>query len=237
MNQSHKYILLIETATEICSVAIGCYINRDNYNIVDELTIDKSMSHSEVLTVAIATLIAKHNLPFKDFSAIAISGGPGTYTGLRIGFATAKGIAFGSNIKLIVVDTLRSWIDFGLQNLKNVQRNEKIKDNNITHICAVMSSRRMEVIYGITAINNPSTPTISTISKISELGLMDNNIFFIGNGVTKLQEMNPNIALQFLNSFKVRASLLLPNAIQLHLEGEYTHLHNATPMYIRAFGQ
>ena len=96
------YILNIETATTVCSVSLSM-----DGNILGYKEIDNGFTHSENLHLFINELLIDLNISIKQLSAIAISKGPGSYTGLRIGVSAAKGLAYALNIPLISVDTLK----------------------------------------------------------------------------------------------------------------------------------
>lgn len=96
------YILNIETATKNCSVSIA----KDGITLNCKQLAEEGYSHAEKLHVFIEQVLLETNLSFKDLSAIAVSQGPGSYTGLRIGVSAAKGLCFALDIPLIAVDTL-----------------------------------------------------------------------------------------------------------------------------------
>lgn len=96
-------ILCIETATEICSVCIS--VNGTPVGLIES---SEPYSHSSQLTSLIIESMASSGLQFSDLDAIAVSSGPGSYTGLRVGFSTAKGLCFGLDIPFIGIDTLES---------------------------------------------------------------------------------------------------------------------------------
>jgi len=96
------YILNIETATKNCSVAIAL----DGKTILCREIAEVGYSHAEKLHVFIESILSDVQITFKDLSAIAISQGPGSYTGLRIGVSAAKGLCFALEIPLIAIDTL-----------------------------------------------------------------------------------------------------------------------------------
>ena len=98
------YILNIETSTKACSVAI----HKNGNLIALKESITENFSHSEKLLVFVEELIETSQIKLVDISAIAVSMGPGSYTGLRIGVATAKGLCYGLNIPLISISTLKS---------------------------------------------------------------------------------------------------------------------------------
>jgi tRNA threonylcarbamoyladenosine biosynthesis protein TsaB len=97
------YILHIETATKNCSVAIA----KDGQTLVCREIAEEGYSHAEKLHVFIEEALAEANLAYKDLAAIAVSQGPGSYTGLRIGVSAAKGLCFALGIPLIAIDTLK----------------------------------------------------------------------------------------------------------------------------------
>jgi tRNA threonylcarbamoyladenosine biosynthesis protein TsaB len=97
------YILNIETATKNCSVALA----KAGKTIVCKEIAEEGYSHAEKLHVFIAEILQELQLNFKDLAAIAVSQGPGSYTGLRIGVSAAKGLCFALDIPMIAVDTLQ----------------------------------------------------------------------------------------------------------------------------------
>jgi tRNA threonylcarbamoyladenosine biosynthesis protein TsaB len=97
------YILNLETATKNCSVSIS----QNGQTILCKVMAEAGYSHAEKLHVFIEDCIKESNISFKDLSAIAVSQGPGSYTGLRIGVSAAKGLCFALDLPLIAVDTLQ----------------------------------------------------------------------------------------------------------------------------------
>jgi len=98
-----SYILNIETATKNCSVALA----KEGKTILCKEIAEEGYSHAERLHVFIEEIIKESGITFQDISAIAVSQGPGSYTGLRIGVSAAKGLCFALDIPLIAVDTLQ----------------------------------------------------------------------------------------------------------------------------------
>jgi len=104
MHTTDVYILNIETATKNCSVALA----KNGTTIALREIAEEGYSHAEKLHVFINELILEIKISFEDLSAIAVSQGPGSYTGLRIGVSSAKGLCYALNIPLIAIDTLKS---------------------------------------------------------------------------------------------------------------------------------
>ncbi|MGG7034989.1 MAG: tRNA (adenosine(37)-N6)-threonylcarbamoyltransferase complex dimerization subunit type 1 TsaB [Flavobacterium sp.] len=125
------YILNIETATKNCSVSLA----KDGETVICKEISDQGYSHAEKLHVFIEEIIKETGLDFKDLSAIAISQGPGSYTGLRIGVSSAKGLCFALNIPLIAVDTLQ------------ILASQVKVDNGF--IVPMLDARRMEVYSAV----------------------------------------------------------------------------------------
>ena len=96
-------ILSIDTATAVCSVALT-----QNGRRLDDIKVKEERSHANLLTLTIQDILKGNNVGFRELSAIAISQGPGSYTGLRIGVSTAKGLSYTLSIPLIGVSTLKA---------------------------------------------------------------------------------------------------------------------------------
>lgn len=128
-------ILHIETSTKICSVALS-----ENGKLLDYNSYAESgFVHSEKLTIFIEQLLQKNNHFPKDLKAISIAGGPGSYTGLRIGVSTAKGLCYALDIPLIAIDSLLSLASWAKENEPDFSGN----------FCAMIDARRMEVFSAI----------------------------------------------------------------------------------------
>lgn len=166
-------ILHLETATKVCSVALS----RDGELISLQEINDEQYSHGENLTILIQKALEEVDLKMSDLSAVSIASGPGSYTGLRIGASTAKGICYALNIPLIAIDALTS--------LAYLAR-EKYEGMNI---CAVIDARRMEVYNLIT--DQDLNPLKEISADIIEQDTYDEFVPFvcIGDGALKLAEL------------------------------------------------
>ncbi|QSS98073.1 tRNA (adenosine(37)-N6)-threonylcarbamoyltransferase complex dimerization subunit type 1 TsaB [Psychroflexus sp. ALD_RP9] len=172
-----SYILCIETATTNCSVSLGF---QDKLLEVKELN-SKSYSHAEQLHPFIHSLIAKHNITISNLSAVAVSEGPGSYTGLRIGVSAAKGIAYAAEIPLIATSTLQS---LALQVKPS-------SDSDL--IIPMLDARRMEVYTQsftstYKAITSVEAKILDPSSFLNEAN--KHHIHFIGDGVEKFIKMS-----------------------------------------------
>ena len=126
-----SYILNIETATKNCSVALA----RDGKTVLCKEIAEQGYSHAERLHVFMEEIINEANISFSDLEAIAVSKGPGSYTGLRIGVSSAKGLCYALEIPLLAIDTLTILAN-GIQ-----------VDNGI--IIPMIDARRMEVYSAV----------------------------------------------------------------------------------------
>lgn len=175
----NTYILNIETATTNCSVSLS----RNGETIVLKEDYDKNYSHAEKLHVFIDAVLKEVGIVPKDLDAIAISKGPGSYTGLRIGVSAAKGLCFALDKPLISVATLKSLAH-------QVSTNDGV-------IVAMLDARRLEVYSAIfDADYNQIRETEAQILNADSFYeyLEKGKVYFIGDGVEKTKELinHPN---------------------------------------------
>lgn len=128
------YILHLETSTKVCSVALSS----DGKQLAIKEDLSNEYSHAENLTSYIQDVLNQSKISLKELSAVSVASGPGSYTGLRIGVSTAKGLCYALEIPLIAVDSL-----FSLASIAK----EKHQDINL---CALIDARRMEEFNGFT---------------------------------------------------------------------------------------
>lgn len=168
-------ILSIETATKVCSVAL-----HENKELLGSQELHVERSHSEYLAVMIKDLFRYTGKETKELSAVAVSKGPGSYTGLRIGVSTAKGLCFGLDIPLISVNSLLVMaFEVNQYNLQGFD------------LCPMLDARRMEV-YCLIADNqlNVKKETHSRIIENDSFSkeIKESPILFFGNGMPKSRE-------------------------------------------------
>lgn len=197
-------ILCIETSTEVCSVALS-----ENGTVTDFREDITGQNHSRLLTVFINDLLRSNNLKATELDAVAVSEGPGSYTGLRIGVSVAKGICFATSVPLIAVSPLESMTYHVTANLKSFGFDILPDDIFIPMIDA----RRMEVY---TEVFNARRERISAVEPV----IIDENsfssydkhrIFYFGNGASKcstvLKVENLNFIDGIITSAKNMCSL------------------------------
>lgn len=125
----NNYILHIETSTKVCSVALS----KNGQLLSFKESLEDRYSHGENLNLFIEEVLLKDGIKINNLSAISVTSGPGSYTGLRIGAATAKSLCYTLDIPLIAIDSLRSLVEMA-----------KLKHKNF-NFCPLIDARRMEV--------------------------------------------------------------------------------------------
>ena len=166
-------ILNLETATKVCSVAIG----KDG-SLLALKEYHGEYSHAEKLTVFVEEVLQEAGLKINDLDAIAVSKGPGSYTGLRIGVSTAKGFCFALDKPLIAISTLQS--------MANKPALREGRGGEL--LCPMIDARRMEVYCAFYDINNSLVRAIAAeiIDEHSfEDVLQKHKVIFFGDGAEK----------------------------------------------------
>jgi tRNA threonylcarbamoyladenosine biosynthesis protein TsaB len=219
-------ILQIETATTVCSVALA----KDGETTAVK-HIEQRNIHAEVITLFIDELLKEAGINYDQLDAISVSSGPGSYTGLRIGISTAKGLCFAMDKPLIAVETLESMAD-GMIAGMNLGGQDIL-------LCPMIDARRMEVYTAIFDTNGnrikPTTAEIIDENSFSDL-LNEHTILFFGDGAPKCQAVlgaNPNP--QFVNDFSNSAAHLSKKAYQKFIAGEFEDVAYFEPFYLKDF--
>ena len=167
-------ILNIETSTKNCSVSIA---NKGEVIAIKELN-DGGYSHAEKLHEFIKDVVNDAKIELSDLSAVAVSKGPGSYTGLRIGVSAAKGLCFALNIPLISVNTLES-----------LAHSISISEGCIIPL---LDARRMEVYSSVFNVNYKNIRTVEAeiITETSfEKYIAENKVYFLGDGAEKCKQL------------------------------------------------
>lgn len=175
-------ILSIETATEVCSVAL-----QENDKCLASKHLYTAQSHSLMLTTLIDDILKITQKTYQDLSAIAVSKGPGSYTGLRIGTATAKGLCYALNIPLLAINSLEAMTWQCISQVGSLAEEY--------FFCPMIDARRMEVYCliadnSLQVIENTQAKIIENTS-FSEL-LSQKKVLFFGNGAKKCKEVFAN---------------------------------------------
>ena len=152
-------ILHIETSTNVCSVALS-----ENSDCLFFKSNTDGMNHAALLSVFIAEALEVLKSQDKKLSAVAVSSGPGSYTGLRIGVSTAKGLSYGLDIPLIAISTLEVLATEAINSIENAED---------AFFCPMIDARRMEVYQALfnSSLNELAETSAAIIDKDSFISL------------------------------------------------------------------
>jgi tRNA threonylcarbamoyladenosine biosynthesis protein TsaB len=214
-----NYILHINTALETASVSLAI-----NGAMILERRNDVQKEHASFLHLAIAEVIQEAGITLKNLDAVAVIHGPGSYTGLRVGLAAAKGICYGLSVPLITVNTLE-WMAGACKN------------EEADLFCPMIDARRMEVF---TALYNRSLEEISPPSSLilqPEIffeELETNKIIFFGNGAQKFSTLlsHKNATFKTLDAGAYEFASISWKRYQ---NGLFADLAYSEPLYVKAF--
>ena len=214
-------ILCLETATTMCSVALG----KDG-EIIAFKERNEGFTHSENLTIFIQEVLTEAKLSVKDLDAIAVSKGPGSYTGLRIGVSTAKGLCYGLEKPLISISTLYSMF---------VQSKSQIP----TLFCPMLDARRMEVYCAVYdekgSVVKEVAADIINENSFAEL-LNENKIIFFGDGAAKCKEaLSYHDHAIFVDNIFPSAKAMVMLAEEKFLKKDFEDVAYFEPFYLKDF--
>lgn len=219
-----SYILNIETATEVCSVAIS-----EANKVIFEKESKEGPSHATLLGVFVEEAVRFVRSQKIDLDAVAVSCGPGSYTGLRIGVSEAKGICYGMDIPLIAIKTpliMAQWI----------VESGRVEDNSL--LCPMIDARRMEVYSAIYS---------SSLDEVREIraDIVDENtykeyidqspVYFFGNGADKCKTTIVHDNARFLEGVYPSAKYMARLSEQAFLQKEFVDVAYFEPFYLKDF--
>ncbi len=214
-------ILNIDKAIDTASVCLA-----KNGSVLSVSTNERQKDHGSWLHVTIKELFEKHNLELKEIDALAVTEGPGSYTGLRIGISTAKGICYALNKPLITINTLMAIANAASSHSANVD-----------FLCPMIDARRMDVftaIYSKTlkVVKEPVAMTLNENSFDEELA--QNNILFFGNGSNKFSAIQRNSHAIFVD-VKMDAVSMISLSESKWSKKEFADLAYVEPLYLKEF--
>lgn len=221
-------VICLETASNLCSVAL-CDSNR----VIAVKESHESKSHASLLTIYIRDILEENTMNMSDIEAIAVSKGPGSYTGLRIGVSVAKGIAYGASLPLIGIETPLSMF-WGISETHFINRNEGTK----TLFCPMLDARRMEVYYAIYDSNGAIIKDISaeiidenSFSSINE----STKIIFFGDGAAKCKNIIKRAHSVFADEFEMSASHMRIPVYKAIKTNKFEDVAYFEPYYLKDF--
>ena len=216
------YLLHIETSSKICSVAIS-----ENDVLIALMEDPKENSHAAKLTTLIESTIMKANITYGDISAIVFSSGPGSYTGLRIGLSTAKGLCYILNIPLIFVNTLEAILDEMIQQYPNKE----------SFYMPMVDARRME-IYTLQADFNKNIILPIKALILTDIGFEDyivnKNIIIAGDAKKKAQSLFINQKnITYLDIENSSSKFLTRKGFEKYQNKNYEEIAYCEPYYLK----
>lgn len=214
-------ILSIETSTSICSVAL-----HENGKLLCLREIKETGAHAQKLMDLIDSALIDQKLEIKELSAIAVSEGPGSYTGLRIGVSTAKGLAFSCDLPLIGISTLKALA---------LGASRQIEDPGI--IVAMLDARRMEVYREVfnSELDLLKRLDAEIVYENSFQDLLERGkVNFVGDAVEKVSQVISHPNANFLR-IPVSADLIGKEAFMKYQNQEFEDLAYFVPNYLKEF--
>jgi len=218
-------ILHIETSTDVCSVALShdglCVFEREdregpNHAVKTGVFVDEALSHAEAHLLTL--------------DAVAVSGGPGSYTGLRIGASTAKGVCYGSGARLISVPTLELLC-------VPVLLAERVKEDDAL-LCPMIDARRMEVYAQLFDRSLRSVRDIQADvvdASTYQTYLDERPVYFFGNGAAKCKDVIQHPNAHFIDGIVPLAKWMFPLAERRFFDEKFEDVAYYTPFYLKDF--
>lgn len=221
-------ILNIDTAIDIAHISIA----KDG-EIIASVSNTEQKDHGGFLQPAIQTLLKNASVAIKDIDAVGISAGPGSYTGLRVGMASAKGLCYALNKPLIAIGTLE------IMAFAAILENNIPTSNTPILFCPMIDARRMEVFTALYDQNLQTEigPCAMVLNENSFAnGLLKNKILFFGNGSTKWEGISLHENALFAGVFNnaLAMSKLAHKKFELN---DFANLAYFEPMYLKEFFQ
>lgn len=220
-------ILHLETATPTCSAALS-----ENGALLALKEKTGSNIHANVITVFIETLMREAGRQLAELDAVCVSKGPGSYTGLRIGVSTAKGLCYALDKPLIAAGTLESMVNGVLQD---------ISPPGDTLLCPMLDARRMEVFMAVYPARAPEAPLAAARAQVMDSGSLDewrtgSKLLLFGSGAGKCRELyqeEPDISI--IDDFHPSAAHLISLAEKKYTSEQFEDLAYFEPFYLKEF--
>lgn len=224
-------ILNIETATNVCSVSVS-----KNGIVEGSRESSDEKSHAKLLTIFIDEVIKELNYTFDDFDAVAVSKGPGSYTGLRIGVSTAKGICYAKDLPLIAINTLHSMAN-GI--ISKINSNEiEIEDLENCIIVPMIDARRMEVYSAF--FNSEGDFERDVKAEIIDENsyqeiLIKQKMIFFGDGSEKIKDVIKHENAMFIDDIYPSSKDMVKLAETKFQKSEFEDVAYFEPFYLKDF--
>ena len=219
-------LILIETSTALCSAALA-----EDGVITSYRESSAPKAHASLTAVFIQEMLEEKGLTIADCDAVCVSKGPGSYTGLRVGVSTAKGLCFGSGKPLIAISTLDILV-----------AQAQIPDN-LKYIVPMVDARRMEVYAAVYEIAGQAGNDIRQITETAPAIIDENSysdilekgkVLFIGDGAGKCADVIKHPNATFVQCWP-KASAMLEPAMKAYKEKRFEDVAYFEPFYLKEF--
>ena len=219
-------LILIETSTALCSAALA-----EDGVITSYRESSAPKAHASLTAVFIQEMLQEKGLTIADCDAVCVSKGPGSYTGLRVGVSTAKGLCFGSGKPLIAISTLDILV-----------AQAQIPDN-LKYIVPMVDARRMEVYAAVYEIAGQAGNDVRQITEIAPAIIDENSysdilekgkVLFIGDGAGKCADVIKHPNATFVQCWP-KASAMLEPAMKAYKEKRFEDVAYFEPFYLKEF--
>lgn len=216
-------IILIETSTALCSVALA-----ENGNIVSYRESSEPKAHASLTAVFIKEILEGGDLTVGDCDAVCVSMGPGSYTGLRVGVSTAKGLCFGSGKPLLAVGTLDTLV---------AQAISTAEAGPYRYLIPMVDARRMEVYTAVFTSDGTqvteTAPMIIDGNSFADI-LEEGPVLFIGDGAGKCADVIRHPNASFCQCHPKASSMSVP-ALAAYRAGDFKDVAYFEPFYLKEF--
>ncbi len=221
---NENYIINIHTTGETAMVLLS----KEEHVLGLELN-HEFKEHAKFLHPAIHQLLKENNVTPSHLCAVAVTHGPGSYTGIRVGLAAAKGFCYALKIPLITLNTL---------DVLAISATQKLKDP-MSLYCPMIDARRMEVysaMYNFQHIRIMEPQAVILTSSFSEKFTESGNVYFFGSGSKKFQELLVNDKLNYIfETIDIQPEALAKISFQRFLSKEFSDLAYSEPEYLKDF--
>ena len=219
-------LILIETSTALCSAALA-----EDGVITSYRESSAPKAHASLTAVFIQEMLEEKGLTIADCDAVCVSKGPGSYTGLRVGVSTAKGLCFGSGKPLIAISTLDILV-----------AQAQIPDN-LKYVVPMVDARRMEVYAAVYEIAGQAGNDVRQITETAPAIIDENSysdilekgkVLFIGDGAGKCADVIKHPNATFVQCWPKASAMLVP-AIKAYKEKQFEDVAYFEPFYLKEF--
>jgi tRNA threonylcarbamoyladenosine biosynthesis protein TsaB len=228
---SKALILHIETATDICSVALS--EGDQQLSLVES---NQERSHATHLNQFVRQALAEAGHTLKQLDGVAVSKGPGSYTGLRIGVSTAKGLAYALEIPLLASGTLENMAMRAARHPDVIGLAATLDDQLL--LCPMLDARRMEVYSGFYELNNAEFRKVSAdiIDEDSYRKILDrHHVCFFGNGAEKCKDSLTHPQAHFMDGINPSAGSMIELVLKRYEQEKFEDVAYFEPFYLKDF--